>query len=229
MPLCRALMEHKRKVAQGLLPLGKLLTRAKHLLDIKKHLYEAYHDEFIHLHHRLAQAIVNAAGTQQDHSVVNTAFRVLHNESGVVERIAQGYAALAETYISKPLEVLQSAWIQTKATGTWSKMSPKDRFSLARSLFLDASKEAEKHLRSERLAHMNSHLADYFVMVGGMMRAPACEIALQQMSEKIGFAPPLLSNFATRLQANAFKQLMTFLVDLERDLDEDSDEVHDFV
>ncbi len=229
MPLCRALMEHKRKVAQGLLPLGNLLSRAKQLLDLKKELYEAHHDEFIDLHHRLAYAMISGDGTRQKHAVVKAAFKVVHHEPGAVERLAQGYASLADIYISRPLEVLQSAWLQTKSTGTWSRISPKDRFTLARSLFLDASKETEQQLKNERFAQMPPPLADYFVMLGTIIREPSCEIALQQMSEKIGFEPPVLSKFAMRLQANTFKQLMTFLVDLEQDLAENIDERRSYV
>lgn len=228
-PLYRTLTVQKRKVAQALLPLGTMLPRAKQLLEMKKELYEAHQDTFLELHHRLAIAIIDAGDKSSQVPVIDELFRSLDNAPGAVERLAQAYATVCETYVNKPLDSLQSAWLQARNSGDWLAYTPSHRHALARQLFLHASKAAEEELIIDRLPQISPQIAAYILLLGSLFREPACDIALQYMSEKISFEPPVLDTFALKLQTNVFRQMMAFLVDLEIDLGPDLEEQRDLI
>ncbi len=224
LPLYRMLCDQKRKMAQALLPSGVLLFQAKRLLETQKELFEAYHDEFLTLHRRLASAIARATNANTNNGIIKNLFHFLKGQSAALEQLAQAYSCICDTAIVKPLEYLQNSWLSARASGSWTALTSERRLELSRSMFLEGAQEALERLKAEKLLQVPEPLATYMVFLGQLLQKPACELVLQYMSEKIGFEPPKLSPFAQRLQTATFRQLMAFMVNLEVDLGDDPEE-----
>lgn len=228
LPLYRTLYEHKRKIALGLLPQGRLLAHAKMLLEHKHELYEIYHDELLTLHKCLALAIANAAGKRKNTDSIEQikhGFRTLKTGAAAVERLAQVYHRVDEAAITKPTEQLQTAWTSLRGSAAWIAKSSTERRIYAQNIYTEAAYEARELLATQTEGHSLAPLRPLALALTDIIRDGCCEIVMQYMSEKMGFDPVTLSPLAIKLQQAAFNQLMAFLVEMELDPLEDRDEM----
>jgi hypothetical protein len=220
LPLYRVLFEQKRKIAMSLLPHGWRLPHAKLLMEIKLNVFETHKTELLALHQRLAQSLANAAGVEKNNpiqDIIRNLFKHLKDEPNAIERLSHAYQCIAEVYCSRPSEQLQHQWLEMKTSDTWQSMEPQHRLESATHLLQNALTQSIQTLREGDLAYFSAPVADYILAMGDLIGDAARELILQYMSEKMGYEPEALTTFAQKIQANAFKQLMSFLVDMEFD------------
>lgn len=215
LPLYRTLYQHKRKMALALLPQGQMLPQAKELLVSKEEAYLKYADDLLALHRRLALSIIWAAGEHKSRrglQVIQRFFSYLEGVPSAVHHLAQVYQKLDEIFIAQPIDQLQAAWATAKATDNWKQTTANQRYDIAKKRFTEESQRAEETLDAE----LPEATQEFLFMLGRLLNRAASEIVLQYMSEKVGYRPQPLSSFATKVQCATFKQLTTFLVDLEQ-------------
>ncbi|MDP1835503.1 MAG: hypothetical protein Q8K75_06185 [Chlamydiales bacterium] len=217
-PLYRVLFEQKRKIAMSLLPHGWRLPHAKELQELKLATYETQSESLLNLHQRLAYSIAAAAGHEDStevSEVIKALFAHLKNESGAIDKLSQAYHCISEMFITRPSEHLHNGWIELRASDAWQMMDAQQRLECATRLYREAVSSSMQMFADGYLAQLSPEITDYIRTMGQLFADAGCELVLQYMSEKMGYEPEPLSSFALKVQTNAFKQLMTFLVDME--------------
>lgn len=184
-PLAKVL-EQKARLANALLPQGKLNQTAKEQLEAKKVLFKQHQEELLPLHQTLLHHLLG--DTHADF------FEPLYLLENPLEHLAGIYREFALLFIEKPFHRLQHEWLkgQNPSPACLAKETAKTLLRL-------------KERGKERL----------LISLGEALSAPCHSILLQHLSENLGFCPPALSDFERKLQTLLYRQLLTFFHELE--------------
>lgn len=209
-PLFSSLDKRKKEMAQKLLFDPTYIAKAKKIFKNNKKTFDAYAPEFIQFHRDLHEAILKAASilpTAEINAILDDFYHWVSSSSSPFETLNRFQQELLNHFISNPAQKLQEEWLKAES-------------SLRRGTYHEKLQVATALLQEEReqaLARLDPHLpADQFMkLFGALLGSVGQSITLQYMSEKIGFAPPMLSDFEQIMQACTFQQALTFLDELE--------------
>lgn len=207
MPLFKPLYERKQQAALGLLPDGKLLDRAKKLIESKRVAFNAYRHILVPLHHQLSHTILSTGpvSSSQNCAAIDAFFSALGTHADPWERLTEAYDSLKEHFLVPMHAQLQQAWIEHQQPDLHSS-NPAIALEAAQSIITKASK----------VNYEGDPAFKGFVMsLGPALNAAANGITLQHWSEALRCAPPLLHDFELKVQSAAYAQLSRFLDEIE--------------
>lgn len=223
-PQAHALIEEMSSISQELLPQGSLNEKAKHLLLLKKEAFADHLEEFLELHHFLNFSMIEAShypfileGIEIDASgTLDRFFEILSHHSTPYETLSRCYQQVNALFIEGPYEELKREWIDVANPSLWEG-TPKERFQNASNIFrlhqentcqllIQELNKAENEMEKATIA--------WIIVIGGILGQAGRNILLQHLSEKIGYAPPLLNNFERIIQRCTYRHLLAFLKEL---------------
>ncbi len=208
LPLFNRLAEKKRKVAYALLPKGHLRTKAKQLIEAKKAAFDHHRAIFLGLHRKVARAVLCAADedTACD-NIIEPFYRYVEKQASSYECLAGVYQAIEERYLSSLYRRLYDEWLEVGNDGLRGGDDQK------KSLCAMEVMKQELALRLDEA--LEPEVADYVRLMGHVLGKASNKIIVQSMSEKIGMAPPMLTEFEQKVQRCALLQVMSFLDEVE--------------
>ncbi|MCB1135210.1 MAG: hypothetical protein KDK78_02975, partial [Chlamydiia bacterium] len=197
LPIASALLERKQEIAQGLLPGGSLLPRAKRWLDARRSALEQHATDFLRLNQRLALVLLGSSAEVADY------FESLSHQDKALLSLSRCWQAFDTQYSERLREEMR----RTFTPG----IDLEEAAEIARTLHDKLLKKLEK--KASKAEH--GHEARFLCFVAAQLGGPIQEIFLQRASEKFRFMPPELSDRAQRLQAAAWRALESFAEDMD--------------
>lgn len=195
------------QIAQELLPNGPLAKKARLFLRLKKQIFNTHKAVFVEYHKKLAIAIAEAAPKAYVPNNflmhANQFFESLNLQNAPYELLSSTYNHLMQTLIVLPYTALEREWLN----GNLRTYDDAQQL-LSTEMFATAVREiqegAEGKTEVEKCAH-------HFQVAMQQILAPAIQqLLLQQHSEIIEYAPPLMDLFSKKLQTAVYLQLWEF-------------------
>lgn len=219
LPLFEKVYLQKTLTAQELLPEGKFNDKAKQILKIKKRIFEENCQEFLIQHELIFKALVQAA---QDpdltyayaEPIITCFYEKLKTHPKPFEHISHIHHLINELFIAGPYNFLQEAWINgdLKAENIGDA---KDNYFSALNILEREMIKIKDDLLQQKLETKEE--LDYLLTVGSLIAIAGKAIILQQLSETMGYPPPLLNNFEKKIQTCTFKHQLAFFEELSLD------------
>lgn len=208
------LQERRKEIANALLPMGHLNEIGKELLKLKKETFDAHKEKLLPLHQTLYETILHLS-LHGDFSTdpISRYFDLLASLPYAYDYLSDTNAIINEKFIKIPYNQLQEARLTAPAF-------LKNRNDTQRFL-LEKIQEQEEKLKKESEEAVNDferYTLDYILLMGKALANGIVPIILQELSENLSFAPPLLDEFSRLLQYSAYKQMMAFLDELNQEL-----------
>ncbi len=195
--LSHDLLLRKRKLANQLLPQGRLNRKAKEWLLLKKNAFQVNLDRFLALHQQLAETILSQAKRKASSDALAEFFAFIRVQEDPYDMLSLTYQVLNENFLTVPYD---------KARGL-------DAAEIS-SVFLKEVKRAQR--QAERLKHpgmLPGSLQKYAALLGPVIGEMGASLAQQHLME----APTPLPELAQRFQVVLHRQLIEFLEELEED------------
>ncbi|MEM1282667.1 MAG: hypothetical protein AAGG81_03855 [Chlamydiota bacterium] len=209
-----AIQEKRKELANTLLPMGSHNIHGKHLLKLKKEAFEAGKVELIPLHQTLSETIVQRSLCENcPTEPITHFFELLMSLPYAYDYLSETHAITNEKYIKIPYIQLNEALLLTPENFT-------NREDTQEFLIEKISEQEEKlsHELDQAKTDFEKITLRYIKLIGKALVNGTIPIILQELSENLTFAPPLLDEFSRRLQHSAYKQLTTFLDELSKKL-----------
>lgn len=208
-PLFAALDSKRKKVAHKLLFDAATIIRARELASQHEKIFNEHADLFLGLHEKFNRLLAKEmCATNELNSVFEAFYHYAASTASPFKVVTQAQEQINQLFIVRPFKKLHEDWLEDRyrllRTGTAS-----ERFYLAVQILTDAQQQAFAFLQEDNLINR------YLRGIGALIQSSAQSIILQYMSEKIGFAPPMLTDFERKMQRWAFQQLTRFLSSLE--------------
>jgi hypothetical protein len=208
LPLLHPLAQKKRDVAYGLLPKGHLRTKAKQLIEAKKTAFDHDSDFFLSFHKAVSLSILSAAGKETaNNETIDSFYAYVKNQSSPYECLSNAYETLNERCITSLYQRLHHEWLDKNHPGLQGTDNQK-KFQCALALMEDELTHSLNELKHEVI---NINTLNYILTMGHLIGDASASIILQAMSEKIGMAPPMLTDFEQKIQSCALSQIIHFL------------------
>ncbi len=210
LPTICPLLQKQKEIAHALLPGGELIQKAKELLALKKKAFHKKTASFLGLHKTLCLSILHASGYaigEGFSQILDVFFTHVEEQTSPYDYLCQVQLILIETCLNKPAEKLKDAWLTTPMG-----------VSGAQALLEKERKEARRGL------NLGTALDDYVALMGEVLGKASEAILMQELSEQIHFAPPLLTDFERKVQSALYKQLITFQNEFSLKLEEEDRE-----
>ncbi len=226
MPLFKSLYERKRNLACMLLNDEKMIAYAKHLISLRRAVFEDHFSQFIELHQQLCTAIVTAAPeslVQENMTqIIQHYFQRLKHLHAPFDYLAETYGIIHETFVIRPLEKLQQMWLEADPQSTF----------VPENIFKNEINRNLKELRDQHQiaqSELEQSAINFIAGFGALFGISCLPILLQQLSESMKFSPPfsppLLNEFEKKIQAANFKQQEAFLNDFENSCFDENGEI----
>ncbi len=218
LPLFVSLYQRKKETAQALLPQGRLINIAKNLHKLKKEAFQKNADNFIHLHGNFIKAIVKSApleiipgGTER---AVDQFYQILKHHPCSFHLLTETNQAIIEHFIAQPYKKLQEVWLERSHPNLANKDPQKSCQGaleiLCQEINLNASQKIAIQFDQSDDSFIQNTL-EYILCIGKLIGKSSCAIILQQLSEGMGLAPPMLTEFEQKVQCSVYKQLQEFI------------------
>jgi hypothetical protein len=224
LPLFHPVYERKKIAMQGLLPDGNLLDPAKQLLQLKQQAFNANSQEFIPKHCELALAILNAAydglAPEHDQDTIKNYYRNLILYPDVFDYFTETHNAINYHFIYQPQSKLQEIWLERSNANLFDK-SPAVIYKEALKILEEEVIYRENLLKEEKNhAHhdLDKYAIEYVICMGKSLSRATFPILLQHTSENLGSTPPMLHIFEQKVQAATYRQLQSFLNEMNNEL-----------
>lgn len=209
-----ALQERRKEVANTLLPMGSHNKHGKELLKLKKEAFDIGKNELLSLHQALSETIVKHSLCESyPLEPITHYFDLLSTLPYAYDYLSETNAIINEKFIKIPYNQLQE-----------ERLSSPEEFKSrekTKAFLIQKVKEQEEKLNNDiELANTDfeKHTLHYIQLMGKAFTQGTVPIFLQELSENLSFAPPLLDEFSRQLQHSAYKQLVIFLDDLGANL-----------
>jgi hypothetical protein len=218
-PLFQEMEHRKRNLAQALLFDPIIIAKAKRLHTLNKEAFDHNRSTCIELHCRLSQIIVQQTYYIEEdvNAVFHSFYQDVSSAPSAFDMLSTIQQKIIHFCISLPAKKLHEEWLETGS-------------SLLRTGTCQEKSQVASHLMQKEQQHFLSTLnksknPDHYLWIMGTILGQAAQsIILQYMSEKMGFAPPMLSDFERKIQICAFQQLLSFLDKIEKEPTPDTDE-----
>lgn len=205
-PLFQKVDQRKKRIARMHLYDQPFIQKARHLAKLKRAVFDQNRELFIPLFRQLQQVLRQGNGDAG--AIVETFIQELEQAASPYDLLVQTGQQIQSLFIEQPIKALEEEWLNAESAilriGT-----PQEKFQAA-SERLDFYRNKAREQLSPSIP-----CAAYLLHQGKLLGEAFQSIALQYLSEKMGFSPPLLNDFERRLQLCAFQQLMAFLDECE--------------
>lgn len=205
-PLFQTMEQKRKQLAHALLHDAEAIAKAKQLAKQKKESIDLQRQSCVALHRELSIAILQSAGRQpnvEEKRILDEFYDSAMQAPSAFDVLVQTQQQLIEECIAKPVQTLFSYWLEGKMPEL--RLGTHQEKALAASELLAAE-------RKQALTALQDRPKDrYLQLMEPILGQAAHQIIMQYASEKIGFAPPVLTDFERKLQICAFQQQMTFL------------------
>lgn len=226
--LFQEVLERKKQIAAALLPEGELNEKAKLIWNLKHQAFEGKKEIYIQLHHQFILAVVNSCpyallDSHRIFPIIEHYFQAMKTHASLFELLSQTYHLINVFFIERPYNYMVQEWLQVENKNE----DPKTRYNQAIELLNRKMNESVVEL-TEEIQKSDSSLAkiieEYILHVGYLLGQGCRAILLQKSSEKMRFAPPLLSGFDHKLHISVFRELIAFHEELNLELSEIQEE-----
>lgn len=207
LPLLKPLYELKQKFAHELLSNEPLIEKSRQRLRLKKQAFEKNKEQMISLHKQVCQSLIAAAPKDliplDTNEVVDQFFARLGRIQNSYDYLAETYHIINASFVMRPQERLKQAWIERGQTDFAAQVIMNNEM---------AHVMDELHHQSQLTASdLEKCTIDFILKIGQILGKSSQNILLQQMSESMNFAPPMLNDFELKIQTIVYKQLKGFL------------------
>lgn len=212
LPDFQALENKKQPLAQALLFDPVVIAKAKQLAQLNKKVFDLHRTHFLQLHRELHEQIIQEAGLigQEVHDLLDKFYMEVEGSPSAFDALVSIQQQLLDLYVHRPAKKLQEKWME--GDSALRQGSYQEKLQRAALLMQDERDLAEASLDLQQIQHQ------WIAMMGSILGRSSQSIVLQYFSEKIGFAPPMLTDFERKLQISAFEQQIRFLENLDKDL-----------
>ncbi len=210
----------KKYFSQQLLFDPHYMAKARQLYKLKRDLFDQHKEHYLPLHRQLQTTILE--GVYMDSAVIDALldpfYHTLDTLNSPFDALASIQQRLIELFIQQPAQRLEEEWLEDSSSVL--------RIGTSQEKFHGALTSLQRSLDSASSESMEPHYASAYLDTMGPLLGKATQgIALQYLSEKIGFAPPMLNDFERKIQMCAFHQLISFLDELEIPLNDKDDSI----
>ena len=209
-PLFHALVQRKKKLAHSLLFDQTSLARSRQNHKLTREVFDRKRSDFLALQWNLIHALT--LGADIDHvaaiKILDEFFDFIATTISAFDALTKTHRQINDYFIKQPAVALEESWLSAGATSLRAG-SYQEKVQSATKILQGKQKENLKHFETE------GPVNDYVKFMGSFLGRAAQSITLQYQSEKIGFAPPMLSDFERKLQTCAFQQIEWFIKDCE--------------
>lgn len=227
----KPLFQRKQKIAHELLPNEPLHNVAKRNYSKKKEAFGKYQPTFLALHRAYTIAILEATWKPAVPELFsNAASRYYDRLNGMFnafDYLSETNQIIIENFFQIPYEKLQNAWIEKAFPETLPADMDKGFHYASDFLALEMAKTV-KHFETQgnsAQTELEKITIDFILSMGKTFMKPWSAIILQQFSEVIPYKPPMLDDLEQLEQTASFRQLITFLDELELGLSDDIEAV----
>lgn len=216
MPLFAPMYANKQESAKALLPEGELFEKAREQWKLRSQTFSAHAPELLKLHRKLNIAVLHAAPPAcvppDTEEVIHQFFDVLSRHPSPIDYLARTHQAINEHFIERPHGLLQDLWINRKDEDSDTLLAK------AKALLAEDNELIQRMFEEGcqlALDESEQHALAYACRMGCVIQTSMQSILMQHFSETFGWPPRMLSDFEQKLQTAVYKQLMTFLDDIE--------------
>ena len=209
-PFFHQLQQRKKKLAHSLLFDEKVIGHSKQVYKAVREIYDTNKDHYIPLHRELQLHLLWESGQSEQSVILYPFYNAASAALSAFDLLTRTQQRLLDLFIILPSVALEEEWIGEGSsplrTGT-----PEEKYQYAKQILQHKQKEALNLLSQD-----SSPTGAYLRIMGPILGKASLAILLQYQSEKMGFAPPDLSDFERKLQTCAFHQMITFLNDFKQ-------------
>lgn len=210
--------ERKKSVTMALLPHSRLLDKAKHLLKLKKCLFETHKNELIELHREFALTLLQTAPSSQKRSDSLTSiiqfYDSLYHLSNPFDLLSDAHLKMRDLFICRPHKALLEAITETSQP--FQQKHQGMSYEIAKNILQNAF-----NLEAVSTPSYCSITWNYIACLGCLLGTSTNQIILQYLSEDLLYAPPILNSFEQKIQSAAYKQAEDFINELHMELSPD--------
>lgn len=215
-PLFQQIEQKRKQLAHRLLFDQPTVQKMRRHYRMKREVFDQNRTLFLSFHRQLQEALRQSAGLNDEHDDIQTIldafYQEAHEAPSAFDIVVQTQQQLSDLFFKQPLQVLEEDWLECRLPLLRSG-STQNRFKIACQQLTQ-----QQQMVCEQLDLSQPRQA--FINLQGPLLGKAFQaIALQYQSEKMGFAPPVLSSFERQLQICAFHQLSTFIQECEEDIE----------
>lgn len=198
-PFFKEFEKQKKDRVQKLLFDSSTMLQMRLVFQQTKATFDSKRDVFIPLHRKLQQALMNASGKKDCDTILEAFYAEANKAPSAFDYLTRVQQKLLDLFVNNPIRKIQDIWMM-------------DRSPLRLGTYQEKLKTAKEIFKEEQNLALGKLEADeqFIALMGPLLGDAAQSIALQYLSEKMGFAPSMLSEFEQRLQACAFQQALTF-------------------
>ncbi len=208
-PLFHFFLQRKNKLSHDFLYDIDTIARSRHQFKMTRQIFNHNHQDFLALHKDLHHSLIQGSDLNQDDADLCLAdfFDFVATASSSFDVLAQAHQRINDIFVRDPFVKVEEEWL---TTGTILRSGKsQEKLQRTQEVLQEAINEAVKHVSG-------AHILDRYIRIIGKVLGKASQaIAMQYYSEKIGFAPPMLSDFERKLQTCAFQQADTLIREYE--------------
>ncbi|MGE4574208.1 hypothetical protein [Parachlamydia sp.] len=218
LPTVSSILKHQHETANQLIASEENLTKAKKIYLLRKKVFQEHLDFFLNLHETLCLTILNAQEISEDmEATIKRYFTTLRGHPDPFDCLAETHYTIMNQFVTKPYIALQNAWTE-KGTLAFNAGGKAAAHILEKEIALKCQ---ELRLQKEKTdIDIEKTILDFILVLGPLLATPSIKIILQEFSEIMNFEPPLLDNFAQKVQAAVYRQTLAFQYDLQADTEE---------
>lgn len=207
----QAFIQKKRKLSHALLFDSQVMAYSKQLHKAAREACNEHQVEFLALHRQFNHTLAAAAEVDRSSfaQTLDDFFEWAAKAPSPFELLSRTQQQINEHFIKHPALLLEENWISSKHSPLRIG-SNQDKQRKAMQILQHAQEESLRHFEG------NDPLNRYIQLMGPLLGKAAQAIILQYQSEKISFAPPMLTDFERKLQTCAFHQAELFIQDFEK-------------
>lgn len=209
-PLFQKIDQRRKRLSQQLIHDQTIIQKVRRRAKLKREVFDQNRYLFLPLCRQLHQSISNAANGEEQ--IIEAFFKELEQASSPFDLLVHVQQKIQNVFVLQPIKALEDEWLESETT-LLRIGSPPEKFHAACERL-----HYYRQIEQENLNSSEPHYA-FLNQQGGVLGQAFQTIGLQYQSEKMGFSPPLLSDFERKLQLCAFQQLLSFIEECENKLD----------
>lgn len=188
--------QRRKQLAHSLVYDKDFIQSAHRLAKLKKEIFDQNREMFLSFYQQF-QFSLREDISNEEKIIIESFIKEVKRAHSSFDALVGFEQQIQNLFMKEPLKALEEEWLD--ANSELRIADPQEKFRIV-------SKRLA-FFRSKAMDAANSHLRLQGNLLGNAFQA----IALQYLSEKMGFSPPLLSDFERKLQFCAFHQLLSFL------------------
>lgn len=209
-------LESKQAIALELLPKGNINEMAKQMLKRKKEIFETHLEKHLEGHKNLSLSIVLQAPYElvekkDSENIIQFFYDQLSTSLLPFRYLSQTNLILNQLFLVKPWLEIHNQCLEHHE-GLFHE-EPKMRQQSCETLMSEKISQSDSIIQEQKKAatdEIERAILGYLQLMGKIIGTAGKSLMQQILSEKIGFAPPLLRQFELSLHTMVFRQLLSF-------------------